>query len=360
MHALEPRGVHEDLEHRTRLRQRRYLLRVELERQEAATRTLCVARADPGAPEVRAQRRLDQRQQLTQHAVLARVRHLVERLLDGAYLTGCRRVIALSGIEAQPEQACQHACDARVRRQRGLDVRLRQREPDLPQVLRVGAQDRDLVGSEPCLQDQSVEVVVLDAALEHARKRVFEQRREGPDIDLVACRHVELEVVNPHRFGAVGRDCVGPFGQHAHAHVLEHRQRIRQRHRRTAAVDLEAETVGRASSRSIEVEHELGACQALESLYILDGADRVDMFAVGRRECGSVAPQKLRGVHLLDRSFRAERRSSSQRRAVAASCASSARRSYDRDASRSRAHGDVDARQYRRRSAARRIRPRSR
>ena len=88
--ALEARRVDEDLVQRLRLGQARHLGRVELEAEEAAARARRARVADAGAPEVGAQRGLDQRQQLAQHAVFGQVADLLERLLDRVDLRAAR------------------------------------------------------------------------------------------------------------------------------------------------------------------------------------------------------------------------------------------------------------------------------
>ena len=126
VHALEARRVDEDLEHRLRLGQPGHLGRVELERQEAARLARGVA-----APEVGARRRQDQRQVLAQHAVLRQVLDLLERRLDRAHLRrGARSApaSACAGSKRVLNSATSAPRDVRMRRQRGLDERLRQRE----------------------------------------------------------------------------------------------------------------------------------------------------------------------------------------------------------------------------------------
>ena len=97
--ALEARRVDEDLEQRPRAGQARHLGRVELEAQEAAPRARRAGMADARAPAVGAQRGLDQRQQLAQHAVFVEVADAVQRLFDGVHLRG-RRVVVVFGADA--------------------------------------------------------------------------------------------------------------------------------------------------------------------------------------------------------------------------------------------------------------------
>src|ERR1019366_8351101 len=78
--ALEARRVHEDFVQRLWVRQTRR--GIDLEAEKAAAWTARARMADAGAPEVGSQRRLDQRQQLPQHAILGQVGDLLERLLD--------------------------------------------------------------------------------------------------------------------------------------------------------------------------------------------------------------------------------------------------------------------------------------
>jgi hypothetical protein len=253
--ALEARRVDEDLVQRLRLRQPGNLGRIELEAEEAATRSGRARVADAGAPEVGTQRRLDECQQLAQHAVFGQVGDLLERLLDRVDL--CRRalLVARGRIETQLEQQDQHARDARVRGQRRLDRALRQGEACLLEVLRVGTQHHDLVGAQARAQHQPVEVVVLDIAAEHARKSVLEQAPYDFRLDLAGALHLQLEVVQRHR--GLGRFDAGMLlAEDAHAHVLEHRQRIGQHHLAAEPVELEAERLGGGAERPVQRERE--------------------------------------------------------------------------------------------------------
>ena len=185
VHAFEARRVDEDLEHRLRLRQSGHLRRIELERQEALRRTRRVA-----APVVGARRRHDQREVLAQHAVLGQVVDPFQRLLDRAHLLRLFRFLIRwrFRIEAQLEQRDELRGNVRMRRQRCLDERLRQREADLPQVPRVGAQDRDFRRRQAGGDDEPVEVVALDVAAEDAAERILEQRVQRIDLHSVRGR----------------------------------------------------------------------------------------------------------------------------------------------------------------------------
>src|SRR3546814_3801873 len=56
---------------------------------------------------------------------------------------------------------------------------------------------------------------------------------------------------------------VGNFADRPQAHVLEHRQRVRQRHRRAHLIELEAEPVVLDLERPVQVHAELAGPQRL-------------------------------------------------------------------------------------------------
>src|SRR5262249_40752364 len=155
--------IDEDLEHRLGLGQAGHPGGIELEGYEAPAATLDVA-----APEIGTRRGKDEREVLPQDTVLGEVLDAIERIVDLLDLRERLRLgrVGETRIEAQLEQFDQQARDVRVRSQRGLDERLRQRKAHLPQVFRVGAQNDDLVGWESGSNDQTVEVVVLHFAPE--------------------------------------------------------------------------------------------------------------------------------------------------------------------------------------------------
>ncbi len=298
VHALEARRVHEDLEHRTRLGQPGDLRRIELEGQERPPRPVLAAGADAGPPEIRARRREDQREVLPQHPVFAQAADLLQRLLDRAHLARRRDSLRRLRVEPELEQLHQQPRDPRMLRERGLDEGLRQCETALAHVLRIRPQHRDLVGRQRSEQHQSIEVVVLHRARHHAPERVLEQRRDALRVDLVVPDQVELEVVDPERVAPLRTDLVRLLRQHAHAHVLEHRQRVRQRDRFARAIHLEAEATGRHLERPIEVEREATEPQAVESLHVGDRRARRHVLAVRRRERVAEALAQLRRPRL--------------------------------------------------------------
>src|SRR4249920_775207 len=180
MHALEPRRIDEDLEHRLGFGQSRHLGRIELERQIRARTALAIA-----TPEVRSRHRLNQRQILTEYPILGKILDRIERGLDRSDLF--RRARAGTGaafrIEAHLEQCDKLLGDVAVHSERGLDKRLRQWKPDLAQVFRTGAQYHDLLRRQPRRDDETVELVVLDLAAENLSERGLENRVQGIDFD---------------------------------------------------------------------------------------------------------------------------------------------------------------------------------
>ena len=227
---------------------------IELERQEAPPLAGGVA-----APEIRARRREDQRQVLPQHAVLGQVLDVLERRLDRALVLGRARAGAGAAvrIEARAEQLDQQARDVGVRGERGLDERLRQREADLPHVLRVRAQHDDLFGGNARGDDQPVEVVALDFAAEDAAERILEHLVQRVDLHVDAGqRRLDAEVVHGDRRHPLRRDPVRMLVEHPQAHVLEHRQAVRQRDRAPEMHELEAQHAGRRLERPVQAHRQ--------------------------------------------------------------------------------------------------------
>ena len=256
MHALEARAVDEDLEHRPRLRHAGHLRRVELERQERPP-----AAVGSGPPEIRSPSRVDHRDVLAKHAILVQVRDLLQRSLDRGLLPRRRVVVRTPGLQAQAEQRDQHARDRGMRGKRLLDERLRQREPDLSQVAAVRTQHDDLVGGKPREQHQSIEIIALDLAREHARERFLEQRSHFVDID-VHVRGDQPVIVQPCALCALRRDPVRPLLDDRQSHALEHRQSVRQWNRSTFARKLETQRTGARVDGAIQVDRDVAAGNA--------------------------------------------------------------------------------------------------
>ncbi len=289
--AFESRRIDEYLEHRPRLGKARHFRGVELERHERAP-----ARVRVAAPEIGPRRREDQREELSQHAVLGKILDLLERGLDRADVFGSRRVALrrLRRVEARLEEREQVAGDAGVRRKRRLDERLRQREPDLPQIFRVGAQDDDLERGHARRDHQAVEIVVLDFAAEDAAERVLEHRLQRLRVG-VEQRRLDAEVVQPDRRLRRRRDLVRPLVDHPEAHPLEHREAVGERHRRADVEELEAQRPRLGVGRTVQrhPERSLGR-QARHQLDVGDRCVRGDVVAVTRRQrAGELAIERV-------------------------------------------------------------------
>jgi hypothetical protein len=126
-----------------------------------------------------------------------------------------------------------------LRRERPLNVRLAEIEPGLAQVFRVRAQHGDFACRETCPEDEAIEIVGLDRAAPHSLERLLEHRAHRIDRQLGIAGIREREVGHPDRRAFVV-DAIRTLQHDAHAHVLEHRQAVRQRDRRAGVVSLEA------------------------------------------------------------------------------------------------------------------------
>ncbi len=279
--AFESRRIDEYLEHRPRLGKAWHFRGGELERHERAS-----ARVRVAAPEIGPRRGKDQREVLAQHAVLGKVLDLLERGLDRADVFGGRRVALrrLRRVEARLEEREQVARYSCVRRERCLDERLRQRETDLSQVFRVGAQDDDLERGHARGHHQAVEIVVLDFAAKDAAEGVFEHRLQRLRVG-VEQRRLDAEVVQPDGRLPRRRDLVRPLVDHPETHALEHREAVGKRHRRAHAEELEAQRPRLGVGRTVQShpERSLGR-QARHQLDVGDRGVRGDIVAIARRQ----------------------------------------------------------------------------
>src|SRR3546814_16563432 len=80
-----------------------------------------------------------------------------------------------------------------------LHVFLGEGERRLPQVLRIGAQHRDLAPGQAGPQHQPVEAVVLHAPVPHRREGFLERLLDPAELDVAAVAPAQREVVDPDR-----------------------------------------------------------------------------------------------------------------------------------------------------------------
>ena len=109
---------------------------------------------------------------------------------------------------------------------------------------------------------------------------------------------IQLEVVDPERIAALGPHFVRLLRQHAHAHVLEHRQRLGQRDRFAGAIDLESETARRRFQRAIQVQRQAAEREAVEPAHIGHRGARGNILAVRRWKRVAEALEELCGARL--------------------------------------------------------------
>ena len=237
VHALHARRAHPDLVHRARQRQIGHLRGVELERDDVA-----MAGVGAGPEGVGAQRGVNEREQCTQGAVVVEARHGIE---GRHHLGAQRRDVGRIGPvvrwrELRGEQLHQLCGDAGVPGERGLDVLLAEREPDLAQVARVGAQHFHIAGRQPGEQHQPVEAIDLDGVgeLGHERGLHLGARLVG---EHHALGQFDPDVVHPHR--RLEREVERPLVDGAEAEVVEQRQQVGDGHGSPAVVHTEAPLV---------------------------------------------------------------------------------------------------------------------
>ncbi len=223
VHALDPRGVDEDLVLRPWLRQVRDDRRLHLEGHVGVH-----AVAIGGLEVVGAQGGLDVGHVGPQDAVLVEAGHAVERLgepaLDlvdlGDPCLVARVQAALARVEPGLEQLHQQPGDVHVVAQRVLDVVERERGVPLAHVLGVGAQHGRLPPGQAGAEHERVEPVDLVVAVPDGAERVLEQlagqRRDGPAVP-------QAELVDERR-PAQALELVRTLVDDLDAHRREHRQ----------------------------------------------------------------------------------------------------------------------------------------
>ncbi len=153
--------------------------------------------------------------------------------------------------------------------------------------------------------------------------------------------------MDPQRATSLGRQLVRMFGQHAHAHLLEHRQRVRQRDLRTVVIDLEPEPPLLAAGRAIQAERHAAGRQRIEPLQVLDRRARIRGLAVGGGKGVDVTTRQRGRARLVEPrvQFIAQRVLPAPRRGRELRFQ---RAPVDHGNAPGRgAHGDVDARQRR-------------
>ena len=274
--ALDPRAVDPDLEHRPGCRQVGHRLRVELEGDVGL-------RVPVGVPlvEVGAQRRLDDRQQGPDDAVLVEARHGVEGIHDrggdgrgrlGARLTGLTGIPAR--VEAGLEEFHEGAGDAGVGHERRLDVVLGELRLGLAEVFGDRPEDDDLAPVEAGLEDERVEAVGLRLAPPHGGEGVLE--KGAPMLPVAALaphavdRGTQAEVVDVEPDAVPALELVGPLVHDLEPEVGEDRQDGGQRER-AATVELEPALVSWGAGLVVHVE--LDGIVALESFHAPDVGD---------------------------------------------------------------------------------------
>ena len=293
MHALHPRGVDEDLVHRTRLGQLGDPGRIELEGDAGLHVRALVALVEIGA-----QRRAHQPEETAQDTVLVQVRHRIEA---GADLVDEGPAVRLPvpgrrGVETGAEEPGQCTRDGGIAGERRLHVLLAEGGPGLAQVLAVGAQHRDLAPAHSRAQHQAVEAVVLRVSLPDALERFLELLPDPVDVEIERLPDAHAEVVHPY-MGAVRTPDPGRLpGLHPQAHVLEHGQRIGQRYRPAGPEQLEVQHVVGRLEGTIET-HRDRVVPVPEPLHAVDVVHRHAGVVVGLvvgREGFAVTPETRR------------------------------------------------------------------
>ena len=214
--------------------------------------------------------------------------------------SSARRALTIPGgvrIELGFEQPRRLARQLRVAGERLLHVGLAERNADLQQILAVGAQHRDLAPVQ-ALQHQLVEAVVLGLAAPHPGERLLKGVADLVGVELRRLDRLDAEVVQPEAPEALGHELVGLLLDRPQAHVLEHRQDVRQRNGVVPAGELQAQHALAVLERAVQRHRELGlaARQLIDPLDVGDGRARRHLHLVAgrhRRAVGGEQPGAL-------------------------------------------------------------------
>ncbi len=104
------------------------------------------------------------------------------------------RVFLVGRIVAGEEQIDQPPRDLGIARQRVLHIGLAERDADLAQIFRIGAQHHDLARRHLRAQHQAIEAVAFHSARPDLREAILERRLDRGDVDFrhVARHHGEI------------------------------------------------------------------------------------------------------------------------------------------------------------------------
>ena len=290
MHALDLRAVDEDLPERSGQRQFVDVAGIELEGAVAllaALGGLLIKIGSEGA--------FDDVEVAANDAVLVEVRHRLELLQDGrsqARDLPFTPAVRLR-IETGFEEVDQEPGDIGILHQGLFHVGLTEGDSRLTQVLAVGAQGDHLTRRQARVQHQLVEAVVLHLAVPDAMKGVVEILSHPGQVDFAAAFDLHVEVMDPDRLrGILRHHLVGHFADDLEAHVLEHRQDVRERDRLAGHIDLEVQGIFRAIGTDIEVHRKIAALDRLfDQLDILDRRALIELLLIAGREGALEAAQ---------------------------------------------------------------------
>ena len=231
MHALDPRGVQENLEHWRRFRNSGYGSRIELEGD------IGPVRASRGLEIAGAQRGPNHVEQGADDAFFIQGLHGIE-LFDDPLADTLERALLALGFEQNEEQVADFPDKVRVVHQRLDDVVLAVAQLDLPQVAEIGTERADQPPVKARGKNQLVEAVIFRLSVPDGGKRGFEQTRGGTRKRQAVLVH-DFEILDP-EYRPVGiPDPVGVFSQYPDTHAFQDGQCIGQRYRVATGIDLE-------------------------------------------------------------------------------------------------------------------------
>ena len=237
-----------------------------------------------------------------QDAVLVEGRHAFQRAGDLGFerlellLAGIGRRLAQRRIEARQEEIDHQSRDRRIGRQHALHVVLAEGDAGLPQILGVGAQDRDLAPGQPGAQHQPIEPVAFQRARPYLVERLGEARACVGEIDRRLVGGLDAQHLQRHRLVA-RLEQERRLAQHAQPEVFRQRQDVGQRERRLGMEQSQREAMHRQIGRAVEPHAERPAGQGgLHQVEVGHGLVGIEAVAIDGGE--PVAPAAGGGAAL--------------------------------------------------------------
>ena len=277
VHGVHPGRRHPDLVTWTRTRQLGNRPGIELERKHRSRAPVPVALVVVGAD-----RGDDHSQDRAQDPIMVEALHLLESTPDrhDQFAFGHHAITRYRRVEPHREQLQQQPRHRHVGDEAILDVLLTERGTGLAQVLAVRTHDRCLTPRAAGQGNERVEPIRLGVAVPHRDDRLLNQAPWRFALQVPRRRISDAEVVDPDARPLVPSDLVGALVDDVDAHPLQDRQDLRERHRRTVPIDLEAAFIGPRWMRLRQPHRDAVVDTRLEPIDVIDRDSSGDVHLV--------------------------------------------------------------------------------